>query len=231
MKEANEKFKLIINYELLNEFCKINELVIVTKEMLKENNIFEELVYSTANNFVGRSVYPKDMPLMMHEKMWSKLVKMNKELMTYGMALKICDAYRPIGIQKIFWEIFYNVHGYYDENLVANPEKYSMHNIKLNAVDLLLVDVSGNEVEMPCKFDDFSEKANIYYDDCSDVAKQNRNLLISIANNHGLIVNENEWWHYYDDSLKEFGMQYDYSKSDMVPENEKEVFVLTRYTV
>ena len=231
MQETSEKFKLIINYEMLDEFCRINEFLIITKELLKENMIFEDLVYATDDNFVGKSVYPKDMPLMMHKKMWSKLIKMNEELMKYGMALKICDAYRPIGIQRIFWEIFYSVHGYYDEKLVANPEKYSMHNIKLNAVDLVLVDVNGNEVEMPCKFDDFSEKANINYEHCSDNAKQNRNLLIDTANKFGLIVNENEWWHYYDESLKDYGMTHDYSYSGMVPEREKEVFVLARYIV
>ena len=231
MKEANEKFKLIINYELLDEFCRINDFLVITKEMLSENNIYEELVYATDNNFIGKNVYPKDMPLMMNAALWEKLIKINTELKSHNMCLKICDAYRPIGIQKIFWESFYNVHGYYDENLVANPEKYSMHNIKLNAVDLILVDVNGNSVEMPCEFDEFTERANINYEGCSEKAKQNRDLLIEIAAKFGLVVNENEWWHYYDDSLKEYGMHHDYSHSEMVPQKEKEVFVLTRYIV
>ena len=231
MQETNEKFKLIINYELLEEFCKINDFLIITKEMLEENNIFEDLVYATDDNFVGKSVYPKEMPLMMNRTMWTKLIKMNAKLKDYDLALKICDSYRPISVQKIFWEIFYNVHGYYDEKLVANPAKYSMHNIKLNAVDLVLVDLSGAEVEMPCAFDDFSEKANIKFSKCSEIAKQNRDLLIRVANESGLRVNENEWWHYYDESLKEYGMTYDYSATEMVPEREKEVFVLIRYIV
>ena len=80
MNETNEKFKLIINYEMLDEFCKINDFQIITKEMLKENNIFEDLIYATDDNFVGKSVYPKDMPLMMHKTMWSKLIKINQKL-------------------------------------------------------------------------------------------------------------------------------------------------------
>lgn len=229
MEEINEKFKIIINHELLEEFCNLNDFLIITKEMLEENNIFENLVYATDNNFVGQSVYPKNMPLMMNKILWGKLIKINDELKKQNRALKICDAYRPIEVQKIFWEKFYNVHGYYDESLVANPEKYGTHNIKLNAVDIILVDINGNEVELPCEFDDFTEKASINYEDCSEIAKQNRDLLIKTANKYGLIVNENEWWHYYDEGLKEFGMRYDYSNSEMVPERENEVFILTRY--
>ena len=69
-------------------------------------------------------------------------------------------------------------------------------------------------------------KANIHYENCTDIAKQNRNLLISTSNNHGLIVNENEWWHYYDCRLIKYGMKYNYSESQFVPIDEKKVFIL-----
>ena len=93
---------------------------------------------------------------------------------------------------------------------------------------MIVVDIDGNSVELPCEFDDFSEKANINFSDCSERAKQNRDLLVRIAEENGLIVNEDEWWHYYDESLKDFGMLYDFSKSEMVPEKEEEVFILIR---
>ena len=44
--------KLVVNYELLDEFCKINNFIIVTDEMLNENNMYKDIVYATDNNFV-----------------------------------------------------------------------------------------------------------------------------------------------------------------------------------
>ena len=184
------------------------------------------IVYATDNNFVKESVYPKDMPLITNIGVWDKLVKVNNELKEKGLCIKIYDAYRPIEVQKIFWNKFYNSHGFYDETLVANPNKYGTHNITINAIDVFVVDLDGNDVELPCEFDDFSEKASINYNECTKQAKHNRDLLINTSKKYGLIVNENEWWHYYDSRLTEYGMKYDYSKSHLVPVGEEEVFIL-----
>jgi len=94
---------------------------------------------------------------------------------------------------------------------------------------MFIVDLEGNNVELPCEFDDFSKKASIYYNDCSEKAKYNRDLLISTANKYGLIVNDDEWWHFYDSRLKDYGMKYEYKKSEFVPKNESEVFILKKY--
>ncbi len=229
MEKEKKFFELIIKYDLLEEFCRINKFIIVTDDMLKENNMYKNLVYATDNNFIGKSVYPKDMPIIMNEGVWERLIKVNNELKEHGLCVKIYDAYRPIEIQKIFWEDFYNSHGYYDETLVANPNKYGTHNITINAIDILVVNLDGSDVELPCEFDDFTGKANIYYNDCTDLAKHNRDLLISTAEKYGLIVNIDEWWHFYDERLKEHGMKYNYSQSEFVPKNQEEVFILNKY--
>lgn len=221
-----KNFELIINEDLLEQFCKKNHFVVISDEVLAENNMYKELVYATDNNFVGKSVYPIDMPIIMNEVVWEKLTKINKELKEYGFCIKIYDAYRPIEIQKIFWNHFYQTHGYYDETLVANPNKYGTHNITINAVDILIVDLAGKKVELPCYFDDFTEKARINYDGCSDIAKRNRDLLISVASKYGLIVNNDEWWHYYDCRLQEYGMKHNYSGTELVPTDGEKVFVL-----
>ena len=221
-----KKLDLIINKELLEEFCIVNDFLIVTDEMLKGNNIYKDLVYATDNNFVGVSVYPSDMPIIMNKLVWDKLVKINDELKQHNLCLKIHDAYRPIEIQKMFWEYFYDTHGYYDETLVANPNKYGTHNITINAVDLFVVNLDGSKAILPCEFDDFTEMANIYFSDCSKEAIENRDLLINVAAKNGLIVNVNEWWHFYDVRLEEYGMKYEYSKSDFKPKMEEKVFIL-----
>lgn len=221
-----KKVEIVIKYDLLEEFCKINNFIIVTDKMLEDNNIYKDIVYATDNNFVGQSVYPKDMPIIINDLVWKKLININDELKYHGFSIKIFDAYRPIEIQKLFWENFYDTHGYYDETLVANPNKYGTHNITINAVDIFIVNLDGSNVELPCEFDDFSEKANIYYSECTETAKNNRDLLIDIAKKNGLLVNADEWWHFYDDRLKKYGMKYNYIQSEFVPKKEKEVFIL-----
>lgn len=218
--------EIVIKKELLNKFCQFNDFIIVTDNMLKEQQMYKNFVYATNDNFVGKRIYPKDMPVIINKIVWNKLIKVNDELKEYGLSLMIYDAYRPIEIQKIFWEYFYHKYGFYNTTLVANPNKYGTHNIKVNAVDILVVDSFGNKVELPCEFDDFTGKANIYYNECSEKAKYNRDLLINICRKNGLLVNDDEWWHFYDDSLEEYGMKYDYKHSHFVPLKDQEVFIL-----
>lgn len=224
MLEHKKELELIIKSELLEHFCEKNDFKIISDEMLKENNMYKDIVYATDNNFIGKRVYPKDMPIIINKGVWDKLVRVNNELKQFGLCIKIYDAYRPIEIQKNFWNQFYNVHGFYDETLVANPNKYGTHNITINAVDIFVVNLDGSNVDLPCEFDDFSEKASINYNECSEKAKYNRDLLIKIAEKNGLIVNKDEWWHYYDRRLINYGMKYNYSQSQFVPKGEKEVF-------
>jgi len=226
MPEINKEFELIIKYDLLEEFCKINNFMVITDNMLKENNMYKDLIYATDNNFIGKRIYPEDMPLIINKDVWEKLINVNKELKKYGLCIKIYDAYRPIEIQKIFWEEFYNNRGYYDETLVANPNKYGTHNITINAIDIYIVNLDGSVTDVPCEFDDFTGKASIYYADCLEKAKYNRDLLIAIASKYGLVVNVDEWWHYYDERLEEYGMKYNYSQSELVPKKEDKVFIL-----
>lgn len=217
---------MIINFEELDNFCKKNDFVIITDELLKKEGMYKNLVYATDDNFVGKSVYPKDMPIIMNEEVWNKLVKINNELKELGKCITIYDAYRPIQIQRLFWDYFYDTYGYYDETLVANPNKYGTHNIKINAIDMFISNIDGTSVELPCEFDDFTEKANIHYDGCSQEAKENRALLINTAKKHGLIVNESEWWHFFDERLLEKGMKYNYLESNLIPVDEEKTFLL-----
>ena len=224
----NNNFDLEINYDKLNDFCNVNDFIIITDDILKKENMYKNFVYSTDDNFVGMRVYPKEMPIIMNKGVWGKLVETNNDLKKLGFCLMIYDAYRPIEIQKIFWENFYRTHGYYDETLVANPNKYGTHNIKINAVDMFIVNLDGTHVELPCEFDDFTGKANIHYNECSELAKYHRDLLINCCKKNGLIVNDDEWWHFYDERLNEYGMKFTYKDSDLVPINQEEVFALKR---
>lgn len=215
-----------INFNDLDSFCKKNNFIIITDEMLKEEKIVKNIVYATKNNFVGIQIYPEDMPILINANVWKKLKATNNDLKKEGKCITIYDSYRPIPVQKLFWDYFYKQYGYYDETLVANPNKYGTHNIKINAIDIFISNIDGSPIELPSEFDDFSEKASIHYNKCSKEAIYNRDLLINTARKHGLIVNESEWWHYIDESIHEKGLHFNYLNSDLIPVDEEKIFIL-----
>ena len=103
--------KLKINFSELENFCKENDFILVDDETLRKERIYKNFVYATDNNFVGKAVYPEDMPIILNKLVWDKLTKMNNELKLRGKSITIYDAYRPIQLQKLFWDFFYEVHG------------------------------------------------------------------------------------------------------------------------
>mgnify|MGYP000990869255 FL=1 len=106
-----------------------------------------------------------------------------------GLGLKIYDAYRPLSVQKIFWEIMP------DERYVADPKKGSRHNRGM-AVDLTLVDKEGKELSMPTEYDDFTEKAHRDYMNITEEQIINRKILEDVMTNYGFVGLPTEWWHF-----------------------------------
>ena len=129
----------------------------------------------------------------------------------------ILEAYLLIEIQKIFWNFYVLQNDCEDETFGVNPNKYGTHNIAMCVVDMMPVNLDGSMVLLPSKFDDFTCKANIYYDGCSNIEKVNRYKFIEIAISNGLVV--------YDDSLLEYGMKYDYEDSKFKPVDEKNIYI------
>ncbi len=175
-------FLLFLNTDFLNanlvEIQKINP------------SIKLDIRYATANNFTGKIIYPSAR-CFIEEEVAKALDAVQKELNLMGYGLKIFDGYRPLSVQKIFWNI------YPDEKYVANPAKGSKHN-RGTAVDLTLIDIkTGQELKMPSKFDEFSSQANRDYTKMKDlIAKRNCKILESVMQKHGFIGISSEWWHF-----------------------------------
>ncbi len=111
-----------------------------------------DIRYASNNNFTGEVIYnqPKAFVRLPVAK---ALQEVQSELNSMGLGLKIFDAYRPYAATLRFYEV------YPDTMFVAAPWHGSRHN-RGCAVDVSLVDLeSGNELQMPSAFDDFSEKA------------------------------------------------------------------------
>ena len=164
-----------------------------TQLLVDLENLIPDIVldirYASTNNFTHEIIY-KSPKAFVRQPVADALVKIQTELKEQGLGLKIFDAYRPYAATVRFYEV------YPDTNFVAAPWKGSVHN-RGCAVDLTLIDLAtGNELEMPTPFDDFTTKASHSYMDLSESALKNRAQLHDIMLKHGFTKYVHEWWHY-----------------------------------
>ena len=151
-------------------------------------NIILDIKYATKDNFLKEAVYSQARCYLVEEAAL-KIDSIQSELGCQELGLKIFDGYRPFSVTKKMWEILP------DDRYVANPKNGSRHN-RGAAVDLTLVDSTGTELEMPTKFDDFTEKAAHAYEDLPEQLIKNRRRLKDIMEEYGFSAIKSEWWHY-----------------------------------
>jgi len=150
-----------------------------------------DIRYATENNFVGKKVYPEARAFL--QKPAAKaLVKVHQKLKKQGLGLVIFDGYRPWSITKLFWEVTSED----KRKFVANPAKGSKHN-RGCAVDLSVFDLkTGQLIDMPSGYDEFTERASPDYAGGTEKERANRDMLRRLMEEAGFTVNPNEWWHF-----------------------------------
>jgi zinc D-Ala-D-Ala dipeptidase len=174
-----------------------DELVNV-KEFIPD--IVIDLKYNTVDNFLFQKMYTCDECYLARNVVDQLVIVQDslRNIVTYdsisypqGLGLKIWDGYRPRSVQFLMWEILP------DPTFVANPYTGSSHN-RGAAVDLTLVDLStGQELQMPTEFDDFTEMASHTYMNLPANIIANRTLLKNMMTQiGGLSLYNAEWWHY-----------------------------------
>ena len=151
----------------------------------------QELRYATEDNFTGKQIYDFYEAYLRWGTV-QKLMLVSEELAQQGLYLKIWDGFRPVSAQFALWEACPN------PTYVANPETGCSSHSRGNTVDLTLVDETGQELEMPTGFDDFSLLANRDYSDCTETAAANALLLEETMKKHGFTPYYGEWWHFSD---------------------------------
>lgn len=163
------------------------------------SGIVFDIRYATTNNFTGQAVYPQARAFA-RKPVVMQLKAIQEELKSQHIGLKIFDAYRPYAVTLRFFEV------YPDSTFVANPRKGSRHN-RGAAIDLTLIDLkTGKELEMPSKYDEFTERAIPGYKGASENEKKNRKLLTDIMTRHGFTIYSSEWWHYDFNGWQQFGL-------------------------
>ena len=133
-----------------------------------------DLKYATEENFTGVVIYESDEALLRYGTV-KKLEKAQEELKKLGYKLCIWDAFRPKEAQFKLWEICPN------PIYVANPNKGFSKHSRGNTVDITIVSLSGEKIEMPSGFDDFTKKADRDYSDVSKEAGENAKMLEKIT--------------------------------------------------
>ena len=175
-------------------------------------NLIVDLRYSTTNNFMGKPIdgYITKRAIGTIE-MADKLKIAQKTFNSYGLGIKIFDAYRPQKAVNHFirWskieEDTINKTKYYPElkkkllfelGFIAKKSGHS----RGSTIDLTLVYLEGNnkgkEVDMGSKWDFFGDISNYNYPHLSKKQKYYRKLLRETLLSSGFIPYEKEWWHF-----------------------------------
>ena len=156
-----------------------------------DNTIKLDIRYATDNNFVGRAVYPEARAFL--QKPAAKgVVEVHRKLRKRGLGIVIFDGYRPWSITKLFWDVVPED----KRKFVADPAKGSKHN-RGCAVDLSIFDLkTGEPIDMPSAYDEFTERASPNYSGGTAEQRANRDLLRKLMEEEGFTVNPNEWWHF-----------------------------------
>lgn len=161
-----------------------------------------ELMYGRDDNFTGQVLYHGLTRAWLHPEAAASLDSAQRVLsrLRPGYTLLVKDAARPMSVQR---SMFNSVKGTPQANYVANPANGGgLHNYGM-AVDLTILDPSGNEIDMGTPVDHLGPEANIWREDqlvasgyMTAEARANRRLLRRVMTEAGFTPLRSEWWHF-----------------------------------
>jgi D-alanyl-D-alanine dipeptidase len=153
-----------------------------------EDDVVMALAYATPGNFTGRPVYGRAACYLRPEAAvpLRRAIALAKP---HGLRLKLLDAFRPSEAQWALW-----AHTP-DPDFLADPRRGSPHSRGV-AVDVTLVDGSGEELPMGTGFDAFTPLSHHGATAIAPAAQANRLLLLGLMTAAGWDFYRNEWWHY-----------------------------------
>ena len=149
-----------------------------------------DLRYRTGENATGRPLYPRSMPCLLHPTAVERLSKAQRILRKQGYGILILDAWRPPESHRALWNAVQ------DPRWVVPPsDGLSLHCYGL-AVDVTLVAANGQEVRMPSRFDEFSDRARSNYTGPDPEIRRNVTTLQNAMKAAGFRAIKDEWWHF-----------------------------------
>jgi D-alanyl-D-alanine dipeptidase len=175
-------------------------------------NVKYEFVFATENNYMGRRLYARSIPIL--QLGTAKKLKKAADLFAKdGYTIVLADAYRPLSVQRILYDKIRN------GNYVANPATGSDHN-RGAAVDMMLMDKNGNLLEMPTPMMTLNETANRGNPSWTPTAKANVDYMTNIMRKAGFFSISTEWWHFADNQRDLYMISdYDFATIRMIPKD------------
>ena len=167
-----------------------------------DSTIRVHLVYATPENFMGETVYTGITRAWLHPDAAQKLVTAQRLLKKEhpDLTLVVYDAARPMSVQRKMWRL---VRGTDKVNYVSNPSNGGgLHNYGM-AVDVTILDPTGEPLPMGTPFDFFGEEAHTNNEEAllasGKITRKefdNRRLLRRIMKSAGFRTIPYEWWHF-----------------------------------
>lgn len=190
-----------------------NELV--DMRLYLPDAVYEQL-FATERNVTGAPLYPRAIPLMQKDTV-KKLMKAYDRFKADGYTLKVYDAYRPIRVQRILFNIVKNKHW------IANPDTTASNHNRGCAIDMsLIIDATGEEMETPTPMHTFTEESARTCKTWSDTARANVDYITEVMAECGFNHIKSEWWHFSDtDSKKFMTTDIDLGSLTMLPKQEE----------
>lgn len=172
-------------------------------------SIQQDIRYGTANNFIGKPLVGYENTVCILTKpAASALLKIQNELSTKGLGLKIFDGYRPQMTvdefviwsrdshdQKMKNSYYPNVNkaDFFKLGYVAAKSGHT----RGSTVDLTIIDLkSKKELDMGTHFDFMDELSYPSNHSVTKLQYDNRQTLARIMEKYGFVPFETEWWHF-----------------------------------
>lgn len=166
-----------------------------------DSDFIIELKYATPDNFTGQKIYNSS-ECYMNKNTANMLIQAKNIFKKDGYKVKVWDAYRPISAQKTLYDAYPIYEFVAPPPDLSKPIIFTPSHMNGLSVDITLLDEDGNEIEMPTKFDDFSEMANLKSDKIPLIPRKNTEYLKKIMESVGFEAYESEWWHFNDIKTK-----------------------------
>ncbi len=206
---SHMKLKLNILFVLITNllFAQLPKGFVYVEKKIPD--IKTELRYFTNNNFIGQKItgYNKDVCILSSQAT-NALKKVQDELKSFNLSIKIFDAYRPQRAVNHFikWARALNdtvkKHEYYPDvdkkdlfkdQYIATRSRHSSG----STLDVTLVDLdTGEELDMGTPYDYFGPQSWIHFIRLTTQQKANRLLLQTVMTKHGFRPYPWEWWHF-----------------------------------
>ncbi|HET9514370.1 MAG TPA: M15 family metallopeptidase, partial [Gemmatimonadales bacterium] len=156
-----------------------------------DSTIKLDIRYATTDNFMSAVFYSSPRAFLQRPAA-EALARAHQKLAARGYGLLIHDGYRPWYVTRMFWDATPDSLRLF----VADPSQGSRHN-RGAAVDLTLYDRStGQPVEMPGVYDEFSPRSFPHYPGSTSRQRWHRELLREAMEAEGFAVYPAEWWHF-----------------------------------